>query len=80
MSEGNDLEYKGVIADFVNWREVNHLHINTSKTKEFVIDFNRNVPQTTPVTSVMVLGEYKYLGIHLYNKLDWSTNTNVLYK
>lgn len=51
VSEGNDLEYKGVIADFVNWRRVSHLHIDASKTKELVIDFNRSVPQTTPVTS-----------------------------
>lgn len=80
----NDLEYKGVIVDFVNWRGVNHLHIDASKTKELLIDFNRNAPQTTPVNiqgfDVEVLGEYKYLGVHVNDKLDLSTNTNVLYK
>ncbi|KAI3358530.1 hypothetical protein L3Q82_014948, partial [Scortum barcoo] len=36
VSEGNDCEYRKVIMDFVDWCELNHLQVNTSKTKEMV--------------------------------------------
>ena len=41
VSQGNEQEYREVINDFVNWRECNHLHINTSKTKVILINFQR---------------------------------------
>ena len=48
-SEGNKQEYREVINDFVNWCECSHLHINKSKTKEMMINFQRKTPQITPV-------------------------------
>lgn len=84
VSEGNDLEYREVIKDFVSWCEVNHLHINASKTKEMMIDFRRNTPHSTPVNiqglDIEVVETYKYLGVHLNNKLDWTVHTQALYK
>lgn len=32
VSEGNKQEYGGVVNDYVNWSECNHLHIITRKT------------------------------------------------
>ena len=29
---------------------------------------------------IEMMGAYKYLGVHLNNELDWSDNTDVLYK
>ena len=84
MSEGDEQEYRGVITDFVDWCELNHLHINASKTKEMVVDFHRKVPRSARVNiqglDIEIVGEYKYLGVHLNNKLDWTTNTDVLYR
>lgn len=40
--------YSGVIADFVDWCGMNHLHINASKTKELVIDFHRKASHVYP--------------------------------
>ncbi|TWW77998.1 putative RNA-directed DNA polymerase from transposon BS [Takifugu flavidus] len=84
VSEGNELEYREVITNFVAWCELNHLRINTSKTKEVVIDFSRKAPHTAPVNiqglDIEIVEEYKYLGVHLNNKLDWTHNTDALYK
>ncbi|KAF7649195.1 hypothetical protein LDENG_00145510 [Lucifuga dentata] len=84
VSDGNELEYREVIKDFVDWCGMNHLHINASKTKEMVIDFRRKSPLITPVNiqglDIETVESYKYLGVHLNNKLDWSVNTDVLYK
>ncbi|KAL0188435.1 hypothetical protein M9458_015534, partial [Cirrhinus mrigala] len=84
VSGENEQEYRGVIADFVDWCEGNHLPLNTSKTKELVLDFRRNSPACTPVSiqgsDIEIVNTFKYLGVHLNNKLDWSTNTDALYR
>ena len=79
-----DNKYRKVITNFVAWCELNHLAIDASKTKEVVIDFRRKAPQTAPVNiqglDIEIVEEYKYLGVHINNKLDWTHNTDVLYK
>src|SRR4029434_9559813 len=49
-----------------------------------VVEFRRSQPPLLPVSiggvSVEVVNTYKYLGVHLDNKLDWSANVDVLYK
>lgn len=48
-----------------------------------VINFHRKTSQIIPVNiqglDIQMVTTYKYLGVHL-NKLDWSNNTEVLYK
>ncbi|KAI3352035.1 hypothetical protein L3Q82_020850 [Scortum barcoo] len=84
VSEGNDCEYRKVIMDFVDWCELNHLQVNASKTKEMVIDFSRKPSDIAPVNiqglDIERVRTYKYLGVHLNNKLDWTDNTDLLYK
>ncbi|XP_077578764.1 uncharacterized protein LOC144200462 [Stigmatopora nigra] len=84
VTDGNDLEYRGVITAFVDWCRQNHLHINTSKTKEMVVDFRRTPQQTTQVNiqgkDIEIVEYLKYLGVHLNSKLDWSTNIDALYR
>ncbi|KAK3529637.1 hypothetical protein QTP70_032513, partial [Hemibagrus guttatus] len=85
VCDGNEQEYRDVIKDFADWCECNHLHLNTSKTKEMVIDFQRRrTPHHTPVTiqglDIEFVDSFKYLGVHLNNRLDWLDNTHALYK
>ncbi|KAI3357967.1 hypothetical protein L3Q82_002992 [Scortum barcoo] len=84
-TEGNDCEYRKVIMDFVDWCELNHLQVNASKTKEMVIDFSSRKPSDIAPVNIQGLDiervrTYKYLGVHLNNKLDWTDNTDSLYK
>ena len=84
MTEENDLEYRKVITNFVAWCELNHLRINASKTKKVMIDFRRKAAQTALLNiqglDIEIVEEYKYMGVHINNKLDWTHNTDVLYK
>ncbi|XP_051778048.1 uncharacterized protein LOC127526518 [Erpetoichthys calabaricus] len=77
-------EYRNLIKDFVKWCDSNHLHLNTSKTKELVVDFRRLRPLMDPVIikgdCVQRLQTYKYLGVQLDDKLDWTANTDYLCK
>ena len=79
-----ELENRSVIMDFEDWCERNHLYLNTSKRKKMVIDFWRRRRHHTAVNiqgyNIEMVESFKYLGVHLYNKLDWSHNTGALYK
>ena len=48
------------------------------------MDFRRSQPPLLPVSiegvSVEVVNTYKYLGVHMDNKLDWSANVDAIYK
>ena len=77
-------EYRSLVRDFALWCHTNCLQLNTSKTKELVIDFGRSRPRPRPVllegAEVEAVQSYKYLGLWLDNKLDWTTHTSHLYR
>ncbi|KAL2099341.1 hypothetical protein ACEWY4_005821 [Coilia grayii] len=84
IRDGQEREYRCLVEDFVGWCQTNQLQLNTTKTKEMVVDFRRTAPPLVPVTidgeNVETVCTYKYLGVHLDNKMDWSTNSDALYK
>ncbi|KAI4898460.1 hypothetical protein NFI96_011945, partial [Prochilodus magdalenae] len=84
ITNEEDSEYRELIQDFVDWCLQNHLQINVGKTKELVVDFRRcrHPPQLVNIrgTDIERVDSYKYLGVHLNNKLDWSVNTTALHK
>ncbi|KAK3524818.1 hypothetical protein QTP86_007594 [Hemibagrus guttatus] len=80
VSDGNEQEYRDV-----SWCVCNHLHLNNSKMKEMVIDFQRRrTLHHTPVTiqglDSELVDRFKYLGVHQNNRLNWLDNTDALYK
>ncbi len=84
IKENEEGEYRKLVSDFVEWCQKNQLILNTSKTKEIVLDFRRQLPTTLPVCiegeAVEIVPSYKYLRLTLDNKLDWSLNTDHIYK
>lgn len=70
------------MRNFVVWCKSNQL--NTSKTKEMVVDFGKSKLKPRPVPikcqEVEVVETYIYLGLWLDNKLDWADNSRQLYK
>ena len=53
IHSGIQAEYRAVVDNFVTLCELNHLQLNTTKTKELVVDLRR---ASTPVTPVSILG------------------------
>ncbi|KAI3353870.1 hypothetical protein L3Q82_005077 [Scortum barcoo] len=82
IRSGQEDEYRELIKDFVTWCDSNHLLLNTTKTREMVVDFRRPRPHPEPVIikgdCVEVVHTYKYLGVQLDDKLDWTANTDAL--
>jgi len=72
------------VESFYGWTKKNCLLLNTTKTKELVVDFRRS---KAPCQSVCIdRGETetvqtcKYLGVLLDNKLGWSASIEALYR
>ncbi|KAI3355967.1 hypothetical protein L3Q82_017159 [Scortum barcoo] len=49
IRDDREEEYRRLVGDFAAWCHTNHLQLNTSKTKELVIDFGRSRPRPRPV-------------------------------
>lgn len=45
-----DLDNRKLIQDFITWCDSNHLHPNTTKTREMMVGFRRPRPPLVPVT------------------------------
>lgn len=82
LSRGEEAEYRTAVEDFVTWCEQNYLQLNVAMTQELVVDLRRTKAPVTPVSiqkvNVDTVQDYKYLGVHLDNKLDWA-NTQAPY-
>ncbi|KAK7884454.1 hypothetical protein WMY93_027577 [Mugilogobius chulae] len=84
ITDDDDAEYRG-LTHFVDWCQQNHLLLNAGKTKEMVVDFRRRHSIAPPPVNIQGrdierVDSYKYLGVHLNNKLDWTHNTDALYR
>ncbi|KAK0147718.1 RNA-directed DNA polymerase from mobile element jockey [Merluccius polli] len=77
IRDDDDAEYRGLAENFVDWCQRNHLLINVGKTKEMVVDFRRcrsALPSPVNIQGMDIeqVDSYKYLGVHLNTKLDWT--------
>ncbi|KAI3377264.1 hypothetical protein L3Q82_009168, partial [Scortum barcoo] len=68
------------IQHFTQWCSNNNLVLNTSKTKEVIVDYRRS--RRTEHAPLLIHGEavervnnIKFLGIHITSDLTWSMNT-----
>lgn len=67
---------RAVINSSVKWCGKNNLQLNVAKTKKMVVDIRRSKSMLTPASifgkDMEVVESYRYLGVHLDNKLDWT--------
>ncbi|TWW78779.1 hypothetical protein D4764_11G0009000 [Takifugu flavidus] len=84
VENGQEDEYRDLVESFVRWSRENLLQLNVTKMKEMVVDFRKSKSPPSPVCisgkDVEIVSSYRFLGVHLDNKLEWSTNTDAVYK
>ncbi|TWW78270.1 hypothetical protein D4764_11G0003910 [Takifugu flavidus] len=84
VENGQEDEYRDLVESFVRWSRENLLQLNVTKTKEMVVDFRKSKSLPSPVCisgkDVEIVPSYRFLGVQLDNKLEWSTNTDAVYK
>ncbi|KAI4880513.1 hypothetical protein NFI96_012351, partial [Prochilodus magdalenae] len=74
VHNGQEREYRSLVEDFVEWCTTNHLKLNITKTREMCIDFRRSRLSEQPISingvDVEVVRSYRYLAVHLDERLD----------
>jgi hypothetical protein len=62
----------------------NNLSLNVSKTTELIVDYRKRRAEQAPINidvAVVELAEsFKFLGVHITNKLSWSKHTKTVVK
>ena len=76
--------YHRDVDGLVAWCENSNLELNTSKTKEMIVDFRK---KKTPVDPLLINGAiidsvdcFKFLGTTISNTLGWDANVDVTVK
>uniref|UniRef100_A0A671XUC4 Reverse transcriptase domain-containing protein n=1 Tax=Sparus aurata TaxID=8175 RepID=A0A671XUC4_SPAAU len=85
ISEGDESAYRAEVEQLTGWYRENNLVLNTTKTKELIVDFRRK--KTENIQPLCISGDYvekvsdfRYLGIQIEEDLPWSANTSVTIK
>ncbi|KAI3358780.1 hypothetical protein L3Q82_015182, partial [Scortum barcoo] len=85
ISDNDETHYREEIQHLTQWCSNNNLVLNTSKTKEVIVDYRRS--RRTEHAPLLIHGEavervnnIKFLGIHIRSDLTWSMNTAHLVK
>jgi hypothetical protein len=66
------------------WCQENNHSLNINKTKELIVDFRKQQREHSPIhidgTAVEKMECFKFLGIHITDKLKWSTHADTVVK
>ncbi|KAK1795573.1 hypothetical protein P4O66_001069 [Electrophorus voltai] len=84
INKDNESAYREEVRDLVSWCKVNNLYLNVDKTKEMVVDFRRARQDHSPLaingSSVEIVKNIKFLGVHIAENLTWTLNTSSITK
>lgn len=85
IRNNDESAYREEVQRLAAWCANNNLALNTSKTKEIIVDFRKAKPGThTPIhingAEVERVTNFKLLGVHISQDLSWSLNTSTLIK
>ena len=76
--------YREEVRDLAVWCQDNNLSLNVNKTKEMIVDYRKKRTEHTPIlidgAVVEQVESFKFLGVHITNKLTWSKHTKTVVK
>uniref|UniRef100_A0A8C8I2H8 Metalloproteinase inhibitor 2 n=1 Tax=Oncorhynchus tshawytscha TaxID=74940 RepID=A0A8C8I2H8_ONCTS len=81
ITNNDETAYREEVRALGVWCQENNLTLNVNKTKEMIVDFRKQQREHTPPihidgTVVERVASFKFLGIHITDKLNWSTHTD----
>ena len=75
ITDNGETAYREEVRDLAGWCQNNNLSLNVTKTKEMI-----DVPIPIDGAVVEQVESFKFLGVHINNKLDWSKHTKAVIK
>ena len=84
ITENDEKAYMEEVRDLAVWCQDNNLSLNVSKTKELIMDYRKRWAEQAPINIngavVEWVESFKFLGVHITNKLSWSKHTKKVVK
>ena len=85
IKNNDESAYREEVQHLAAWCASNNLALNTTKTKELIVDYRRakrcdHTPIYINGTVVERVSSFKFLGVHLSEDLSWTLNTSILIK
>ena len=85
IRNNDESAYREEVQHLAAWCAGNNLVLNTTKTKELIVDFRKSKACIhTPIhingAEVERVTNFKFLGVHISQDLSWSLNTSTLIK
>ena len=85
ITDNNKTAYREEVRDLAVWcQDNNNLFLNVIKTKEMIVDYRKKRTEHTPnlIEGAIVeqVESFKFLGVHITNKLTWSKHTKTVVK
>ena len=80
ITNNDETAYREEVRALGVWCQENNLTLNVNKTKEMIVDFREHPPIHIDGTVVERVVSFKFLGIHITDKLNWSTHTDSILK
>ena len=84
ITNNDETAYREEVRALGVWCQENNLTLNVSKTKEMIMDFRKQQREHPPIhidgSVVERVIRFKFLGVHITYKLNWSTHTDRVVK
>ena len=82
IPDNDETAYREEVRDLAWWCQNNNLSLNITKTKKMIVDYRKRRTEHTPILIDVAVVEqvesFKFLGIHITNKLEWTKHTKTV--
>ena len=84
ITDNDETANREEVRDLAVWCQDNNLSLNVIKTKELIVDYRKRRTEHAPIfinrAVVAQVESFKFLGVHITNKLTWSKHTKTVVK
>ena len=84
MTDNDETAHREEVRDLTMWCKDNNLSPNVFKTKKMIVDYRKRRTEHAPIlidwAVVEQVESFKFLGVHITNKLAWSKHTKTVVK
>ena len=79
IPDNDKTAYREEVRDLARWCQNNNLSLNITKTKEMIVDYRKRRTEHAPILIAWAVVEqvesFKFLAVHINNKLEWPKHT-----
>jgi hypothetical protein len=84
ITDNNETACREEVRDLEVWCQDNNLSLKVIKTKERIMEYRKRRVFHAPIlingAAVEQVESFKFLGVHIINKLSWSKHTKTVVK